>query len=73
MLPQLYLKVNVPRSITIEIVMPVTSFRKNPKKVTGTPIAALPVIRQTGSKPFAHLYVFDAGFPKRQAKFVKAA
>jgi len=31
------------------------------------------VIRQTGSKLFAHLYVFDAGFPKRRAKFVKAA
>ena len=63
----------LPRSITIEIVMPVTSVRKNHRKVPGTLIVVLSVIRQTGSKSFAHLYVFYAGFPKRRAKFVKAA
>jgi len=63
----------LPRTITIEIGMLITSVRKNPRKVPGILIAVLSITRQTGSKSFAHLYVFDASFPKRQARFVKAA
>ena len=30
-------------------------------------------VQQTESKPLLHLYVFDASFPKRRARFLKAA